>query len=92
MNSLSEKIEEAWWKLDTNTALGLKLIPTPKEHKNLIGDKQKYLDAAIETVKAYIEGCPEPENPHEPYESMERNLIFLQGAEDFRKALMESLE
>ncbi|KKM14655.1 hypothetical protein LCGC14_1703960 [marine sediment metagenome] len=42
-----EKIEEAWWEVDTKTEAQRKLMPTPKEHKNLLGDKKKYLDAIL---------------------------------------------
>lgn len=40
---LRELIEEAWWKVDAHNEAARKMMPTPKEHKNLLGNKEKYL-------------------------------------------------
>jgi len=102
MSELREKIEEAWWKVDIQTALGLKLMPAPKDHKNLIGDKQKYLDSALRTFKAHIAecmaGCPRLDDPEQLTiinEGSWKDMVIL-GAEAQRKMceeyLRESLE
>ena len=44
-------LELAWWKVDAVTELGREFMPTSKQHKNLLGDKGKYLDATIVAMK-----------------------------------------
>lgn len=44
---IREKIEQAWWEIDAKTKASRKLMPSPKEHKNLLGDKEKYLLAIL---------------------------------------------
>jgi len=97
LNSLREKIEEAWWKVVANNDLGLKLMPTPKEHKNLIGGKEQYLDATLDAIKAHIKECESPPVRHVDRKQWHDDVAYmslcqLHPRQDFRKALMDSRE
>ena len=54
MKGLREKIDEAirvaMWKVDTRKSSGKKLMPTHKEHKNLLGGKELYVEAIKSAV------------------------------------------
>ena len=54
MGKVREEIERAWWKIDARTTEGQKMMPTPKHHRNLLGDKEKYLDAIYPIIQQHI--------------------------------------
>ena len=49
---LREQIAQAWWEAVTKTRVAREMMPTPKQHLRLFGNKEIFLDAAIGVVQA----------------------------------------
>ncbi len=49
-----ERVAKAWWEVAARTKSGKKMMPTVNDHKNLLGSKEKYLDATMEVIVEII--------------------------------------
>jgi len=80
---LMEAIEKAWWGIDTKTEAGRKAMPSPKQHKNLLGNKKKYLIAVLREIILAHYRSPSEIRAIERDAKAEILEIFLSGLESF---------
>ena len=80
---LRNLILEAWWKVDTKSAPSKALMLTPVDHRNLLGDKFKYLNPILEAVKQA--GYKSPEEVLEA-----KNKLTFELGEIARKVISEN--